>query len=167
MCPYNNISDNLSNGDYTQIINRINAIKSALPFLINLTVDERVKSLKLGDKSVAFVSKCLEYANAHPNLVPPYLNVAEFQKDHDLREQLLHILRELNMLTEAIDDTVMALGKEEFEQALLFYNSVKQAMKGNVPGSDAVHADLAKRFNASSSNDGTIDEETPEPTPGS
>jgi hypothetical protein len=163
MCPYNNISENLSTGDYNQIINRINAIKAALPFLVNLTADERRSGLKMGDKSLAFVSKCLEYASAHPNLVPPYLNVAEFQKDHDLREQLLHIIRELNTLVEAVDDTILALGKEEFEQALIFYNSVKQAAKGNVPGTGAIVEDLAERFPGNSSSADNGDGTTPEP----
>ncbi len=168
MAPYSNISNTLSTGDYNQIINRINAIKAALPFLINLTVSERKGGLKMGDKSLAFVSKALEYATAHPNLVPPYLNVGEFQKDHTLREQLLHILRELNMLVEAVDDTVMALGTEEFEQALLFYNSVKQAIKGNVPGTDAIYEDLASRFpGGGSSADNGEDEEPVTPNPAS
>jgi len=168
MCPYNNLSSSLGTGDYNQIINRINAIKAALPFLINLTPDERRRGLRQGDKSMAFVSKALEYASAHPNLVPPYLNVGEFQKDHDLREQLLHILREMNSLVEAIDDTVLALGREEFEQALIFYNSVKQAAKGNVPGTGSIYEDLAERFPGGGSSDsgGEPDEPaTPEPTP--
>ncbi len=88
MCPYNNLSSSLGTGDYNQIINRINAIKAALPFLINLTPDERRRGLRQGDKSMAFVSKALEYASAHPNLVPPYLNVGEFQKD-GLTEQTI------------------------------------------------------------------------------
>ena len=168
MAPYSNISSTLSTGDYNQIINRINAIKAALPFLINLTNEERRSFLKVGDKSLAFVNKALEYATAHPNLVPPYLNVSEFQKDHNLREQLLHILRELNTLVEAVDDTVMALGKEEFEQALIFYNSVKQATKGNVPGTDSIYEDLANRFpRGTSSADNGEGEEPSTPNPSS
>lgn len=168
MAPYRNLSDTLSTGDYNQIINRINAIKAALPFLINLTVNERKGGLKLGDKSLAFVNKALEYATAHPNLVPPYLNVSEFQKDHNLREQLLHILRELNTLVEAVDDTVMALGTEEFEQALIFYNSVKQAIKGNVPGTDAIYEDLASRFPGGGSSADSGEGDAPAtPNPGS
>lgn len=167
MAPYANISGNLSSGDFNQIINRINAIKGALPFLVNLTADERRRGLKMGDKSLAFITKCLEYASAHPNLVPPYLNVPEFQKDHALRDQLVQIIRELNSLVEAVDDTILALGKEEFEHALIFYNSVKQAAKGNVPGTGAIVEDLAERFpgNSSGANNGDETEpETPEPT---
>lgn len=146
MAPYADISANLSGGNLNNILEKLTEVKVLLPFLVNLTAEERQTGLKLGDKSEAFVKKALEYATAHPEIVPPFLDVGEFNKDHTLREKLKAVLRELKGLTEAVDDTIFALGKESFEQALTFYDSAKQADKRNVPGVGSIVSDLAARF---------------------
>jgi hypothetical protein len=164
MSPYSNISANLANSNYNDILQKLAEITELLPFLINLTAEERRSGLKMGDKSLAFVTKALEYAEANPNLVPPYLDVVEFRKDDTLREQVEKILRAVEQLAEMLSDTRLALGKEEFEQALIFYNSAKQAAKGNVPGVDSIVNDLAERFpgNSGAADDGTpADGESP------
>lgn len=48
----------------------IATIKTKLPFLIDLSVEERKALLKLGDKSRAFVSKALEVATQNPDFLP-------------------------------------------------------------------------------------------------
>ena len=42
----------------------------------------------MGDKSFAFVQKCLQYSKENPDLVPPFLDVAEFEKDVKATETL-------------------------------------------------------------------------------
>lgn len=144
--PYSNISANLSNSDRDAILQDLADIVALLPMLVNLTPSERQGGAKLGDKSLAFVLKALEYAEANPNLVPPYMDVPEFRKDENLREKLVIIFRKVTQLAESLDDTILALGREEYQQALTFYNSVQQAAKNNVPGSDSIATDLGERF---------------------
>jgi hypothetical protein len=43
---------------------------------------------KMGDKTLAFVQKALEYAEANPTLVPAYLDIAEAKKDFSLSQDL-------------------------------------------------------------------------------
>jgi tRNA threonylcarbamoyladenosine modification (KEOPS) complex Pcc1 subunit len=54
------ISTTLSAADMETIMSSINSIQKALPFLIDLTNDERRGLPKLGDKSRAFVTKALD-----------------------------------------------------------------------------------------------------------
>ena len=42
----------------------------------NLTPQERQERPKMGDKTVAFVEKVLEYADTHPQFLPPYVERA-------------------------------------------------------------------------------------------
>lgn len=51
--PYQNISASLSDGDKSHILDYIKQIEILLPFLVNLTIDERVALYKMGNKSVS------------------------------------------------------------------------------------------------------------------
>jgi len=146
MAQHNQISALLTPAETEAIRTAMDIIRQKLPFLINLTDEERQTYAKMGDKTVAFVSKALEYARENPHLVPPYLNVSEFEKDMQLIVQLRGILRPLLSLVEGLDDTLMLAGSESYAAALTFYNSVKMASKMNVPGTTAIYNDLKVRF---------------------
>jgi hypothetical protein len=114
--------------------------------LFNLTPTERLELSKMGDKTIAFVQKSLEYAEKNPALVPGYLDIAEAKKDLLFSQDLNAILKQVSTLQRAIEDTVMVAGSEAYNAALVFYSSVKGASRVNVPGSEAVYNDLQQRF---------------------
>ena len=126
----------------------LTAINTALAntLLFNLTAEERKAMRVMGDKSIAFVQKSLEYADNNPALLPPYLDLAEAKKDFALTHDLYSILQQINTLQRAVEDTMMVAGSEAYDAALIFYNSVKGASRVNVPGSEAVYNDLQQRF---------------------
>jgi hypothetical protein len=100
----------------------------------------------MGDKTIAFVQKSLEYAETNPALVPGYLDVPEARKDFALAQDLNTVLKQVSTLQRAIEDTAMVAGSEAYNAALVFYSSVKGASRVNVPGSEAVYNDLQQRF---------------------
>jgi len=126
----------------------LTALNAALAnvLLFNLTADERKAMRVMGDKSIAFVQKALEYAENNPALLPPYLDLPEAKKDFALAHDLYGILQQINTLQRAVEDTMMVAGSEAYDAALIFYNSVKGASRVNVPGSEAVYNDLQQRF---------------------
>lgn len=144
--PYGNISVVLSDEDRDAVLAKFMEAWGLLTFLINLTPDEMKAMPKMGDKSVSFVDKSLEYAAGNPKLVPPYLDAAELKKDVVLAKQLQPIHKLLNQLFDAVDATYTAVGSEAYVESLSFYNSVRDAAKRNVPGADAIYQDLKKRF---------------------
>jgi hypothetical protein len=146
MAQDNQLSATVSAQDLTAISEALDAITARLPFLINLTAEERQVYAKMGDKTVAFVEKALEYAREHPNLVPPYLNVAEFERDMALIRQLQAVARPVQSLAEALDDTIMLAGSESYSAALTFYSSVRTAKNLNVPGTKSIYDALRMRF---------------------
>lgn len=101
---------------------------------------------KLGDKSLSFVGKALEYARQNPAVVPPYIDVNEFERDLNLYVQLTKLLYPLHQLVEKLDDTTMQTGSEAYSAALLFYNAVKGAARAGVPGVKNIVDDLQTRF---------------------
>lgn len=144
--PYQNISAGLKPDDKNEIISLIQQLTQKMPFLINLTPEERSNLPKMGDKSIPFVEKTLELAVTNPQLVPPFVNVEELRKDFSLAMDLRDILIMVKQLYEKLDDTTLAAGSEAYVSALSFYNSAKNASKMNVPGTDAVVNELSKRF---------------------
>lgn len=144
--PYQNLTASLTDAEKSNILDRLNQIQTALPFLINLTSDERMSFYKMGDKSVSFVEKALEYAGNNPHLVAPYTNVSELGSDLALAKQLAPIVQQVNSLAEKLNDTYMAAGSEAMSAASGFYLTVKNATKMNVPGVDAIYSDLKNRF---------------------
>jgi hypothetical protein len=100
----------------------------------------------MGDKSLAFVGKALEYAKQNPGLVPTFLDLPESEKDFELVKALNNVLKPLAQLVEKLDDTTLQAGSEAYTAALIFYNAVKGAAKAGVPGTKSVYDDLQARF---------------------
>lgn len=142
----NRISAVLAPASKSAVLAAIATIRTNLPFLINLTLEERRLLPKMGDKTIAFDQKCASYMNAHPELVPSYVSTAELAKDRALVNDLHDIARELGQVAEGIDDTIMLAGSEAYMADLSFYQNVRQAAQRGVVGADAIYSDLNQRF---------------------
>lgn len=144
----NKISGALSAGDKQTIMQQLAVIRQQLSpvLLFNLTPDDRAGMAKMGDKSLAFEQKALDYAQKNSALVPTYLDVSEASKDLALVTDLREVARELNTLCQAVEDTLTMAGAEAYEASLIFHASVKGASRNNVAGSQAIYEDLVKRF---------------------
>ena len=144
----NRISAVLSEQDLLSIQNNIIAMQVVLENVTvhSLTPQERHEMVKMGDKSVAFVQKSLDYAKINPRIVPEYLDVEEAEKDLKLASDLLHVRNQLATLLTSVDDALMLSGSEAMDGALIFYNAVRNAIRSNVPGSQAILEDLQQRF---------------------
>jgi hypothetical protein len=142
----NKVSVTMAAAAITNITAALATIEKNLPVLINLSPEDRKALPKMGDKTLAFVSKALDYAKLNPTLVPPFLSVAEFEKDVVAVTALSNILKPLQQLTEKLDDTTMQAGSEAYSAALIFYASLKGAAKAGVPGMKTILDDLQQRF---------------------
>jgi len=107
----NKVSVTISDEAVTAINEAINTIIQNLPDLINLTYEERKSIPKMGDKTVAFVIKNLEYAKRNPRVVPEFLDMNEFEKDALAVSGLHGVLVPIQQLSEKLDDTTMQAGR--------------------------------------------------------
>jgi hypothetical protein len=142
----NKISVAIPAADMSVMLNAIDTLNSKLTFLLSLSEADRKELPKMGDKTIAFVTKCLDYAKANPKIVPAYLEVDEFEKDIVAVGELLKVLRPIHQLYQRLDDTVMQAGSEAYQAGLLFYTNLKGATKAGVPGAKTIYQDLAERF---------------------
>ncbi len=144
---YQNISAQLTETDLQDIKTALAMIETKLPFLVNLTVEERRKLFKMGNKSLAFVSNSLSAAQANPDILPASFDIQEFSSDYQLATALNEIHSRLQQLNEKVDDTLMAVSSEAMTSSLTVYDYVKTAAK-KTPGLKAIAEQLSDRFKA-------------------
>ena len=142
----NRISAVLSAEDASQIIEALATVRSKLPFLLQLSAQERQELSKMGDKSVGFDDKCKIYMESNPEFLPGYLAIEEIKKDRELRSQMMRFFADLISLSESVDDTLMIVSSEVWSADLGYYNTVREAARRGRPGAQSVYADLQQRF---------------------
>ena len=144
---YQNITASLSPQDIQEIKAAFATIQAKLPFLVTLSVEERRKLFKMGDKSLAFVNNSLTVAQSNRDILPSSFDVDEFVRDYQLATTLTELLIGLQQLTEQVDDTLMAVGSEAMSSSLTVYDYVKTAAK-KTPGLKTIAEQLGERFKA-------------------
>ncbi len=115
-------------------------------FLISLTEEDRKGGMKLGDRTLPFVEKTIDYSATFPQFVANFTDTKEWKKDYKLFKDLTGILAELSPLFQDILDTTTEAGIEALQLSLTYYNMAKEVAKNNVPGAKDVSNDLGLRF---------------------
>jgi hypothetical protein len=147
MIQENRISVKIPDVDLKAIKAAIQVLQDKLmPHLVTLSVDERHTLLKMGDKNIAFVSKCKEYIEQNPTLAPQYINVEEMKIDLAAVETLRSLLNPVSQISSALDDSIMLSGSEAMVPALSFYHNIKGAARVNVAGAKNILEELKKQF---------------------
>ena len=120
-------------------------LTEALPFLVDLSAEERVMMPKFGEANRSFVVKALAIAEAHPEILPPSLSLREFRSDVDLIESLYPVLHAVETLFRRIEDSYFAAGSEAYVSALLLYQYAK-VHNLNTGALEETLDDLGRRF---------------------
>lgn len=145
MANENRISAVLTAQDITDIINAGNIIKTKMPFLLNLTPDERKKKRKTGNKREGYVIAVYNAVLQFPQAIPATFSVAEWTKDEELNDAAKGVFSFIRAISESVDDTLLQIGSERIKQADACYGYLKEAAKGNEALSAIVN-DIAKNF---------------------
>ncbi|MGC2236109.1 MAG: hypothetical protein WA584_08100 [Pyrinomonadaceae bacterium] len=126
----NRIDAVLSDADKTDILNHIKQIKEKLPFLIDLSPEERQALPKMGNKRRSFVADALSLAEQDDSFLPRSFDVAEMRKDVEITESLAPIVVAMTQLAELLDDTYTLAGSEAYSGGLIVYQSATRNGKG-------------------------------------
>lgn len=140
-----NVSYVIPAAEFTAIFDMMDQINGKMPFLINLTEDEKADLYKMGPKSVDFVQDSAEAAKAFPHVLPPSFDKQEHLNDADLIRQMIAIKVRLDSMKEKVDDTLMQVGSEAMDSAREIYHLFK-LQSGREPGLKSVVDKLEPRF---------------------
>jgi hypothetical protein len=157
--PDNRISASLSDADQQAVLAAIQTIRQKLPFLVDLSPEERRSLPRMGDRSRGFVAQALEIATQNADILPRSFDVEEMRKDVELLGSLSPVLTALAQLNELVDDTVMEVGSEAYTAALAVYQYTRAAGKG--AALDGALDSLGQRF-ARKSRSPQTDKSTPD-----
>ncbi|HEX8068428.1 MAG TPA: hypothetical protein VF546_00655 [Pyrinomonadaceae bacterium] len=126
------------------MLDAIQTIRQKLPFLLNVTPEERRTLPRMGDKSRAFVTQALAVAEQNEEMLPRSFDVREMRKDVELAQALEPVQTALAQLLELVEDTALAVGSEAYTAGLVVYQSAKQSDKS--AALDSALDELGRRF---------------------
>ncbi len=146
---------NLSNNrlNITATTAQITTVKAAfqtiatnLPFLIGLTIDERISLPTIDVNNKAFTEDAINAGINNSALIPSYASVTNMQNDLLLFNQLDEIKIMAKQLLEKLEDTQLLAGNEAYTSALTLYKLFGSAADAGVPGADTIYDQLRRRF---------------------
>jgi len=142
--PENRVSAQLGEAERQAVFAAVQTIRQKLPFLIDLTPEEKQTLPRFGSKSRGFVEQALQVAEQNPGILPLAFDVGEMRNDVELLAALSSVQAAVSQLDELIDDTVMAVGSDAYASALLVYQFARAAGKGSAL--DTALEGMAQRF---------------------
>lgn len=136
------ISAELTQETETTVLQDLDTVSDMLPFLVNLSREDRKRIFYMSRKKLDFMERSLRYAQENPLIVPPYLDMTEFVKDVNLRTQLYRIFDKVNTFHKRLKDTLSVLEAEAYEASRNFYAAVKVAAQRGEKGAEEIVKDL-------------------------
>lgn len=140
----NRIDAVLTDENLEKVLQLFDNIEELMPFLIDLTIEERRSVPKMGEINQPVTENMLRLAQQDDSFLPRSFEVAEMAKDVELNRKVRQIHLKARRLFELIDDTLMAVGSDAFGAALLVYGAAKKNGRGE--GLDEMLAAFGQRF---------------------
>jgi hypothetical protein len=140
----NNIE--LTEADVEAVKSKLENINEIMPYLIGLSAKDRQVISVIGSKSIQFIENALNSMQRNPGIRPAFLDMDEAVRNYQLFSNLTKIQNAIRTLERMVTDTLMVAGSQTYSDSLVYYNSVKRAVRAGVPGAAAVQESLRKRF---------------------
>jgi hypothetical protein len=149
----NQITGPIPAAKLTEALNLLQQARTVLaPYLHPLTPDQRQHLAKMGDRSVGFMTKLLDYAANTPAFVPAFVDFAELKQDVGVATALAPLEQLAAQLAHDLESTVMLAGAEGMAQASPVYKNIKFLAEQNQPGAQSAYDELKTRFPGRSGN---------------
>ncbi|MDQ6623262.1 MAG: hypothetical protein M3Y86_07230 [Verrucomicrobiota bacterium] len=141
----NLVAGTLTDANKQAVLTAIDTIRQKLPFLVNLSDDERRSLPKMGDKSTAFVQKAYDFAQQNTDKLGADFGMDDYTEDRELETQMREIETALGQVSEEVSDTMLALRSDLMVRSNLVYAFMK--VLGKASGAfDEMRKDMGLRF---------------------
>ena len=154
----NRISAEILQEDEDQLIQELDEKRKSLSFLIEVTSEERRAMPKASRRRWDFTETALFQAKAHPNYLPVYISLVEFEKDVNLRKSLLRIYEALNAFSKRVKDTIMVVDSEAYLAARVFYKTAQTAAKEGSEDAERIVKDMSYHFKKAQPEEISVEE---------
>jgi len=155
----NKIDAAISVTDRDKILEFIGQIRALMPFLADLTNEERQSLVKMGDSGRPFVEQSLNLVEQDDSFMPRSFDKTEMRADMDFYTTMLPVLIQMTQLFEAVNDTMMLTGSDLIMGGLDVYRNAKDNGRG--ANLDNLVPLLGNRFKRKAKKGGGDDDENP------
>ena len=118
----------------------------AAPYIVPLTNEQRGNRLKMGAKSVAFVTKTFNYASATLSLAPFGIDVPGLGTNLTTTAGLAPVVAALKQLVFDLEGTGMVSSGSAKAAGLAIYNEAHTQANRNMPGAQAAFNDMHQQY---------------------
>ena len=126
-----NISGELTPETIEIIKQKVEGIKTDMPFLVNLTKDQRKRLQTIGPNRLGYVTEVNLASNAHKMALAADFNLDEYNKDKNLLAGMAEVFSWISPLHDSLVSTMMALGSEVLKESGQAYGYLKTSAKSN------------------------------------
>ncbi len=130
-----------------QVKNSLNQLEAlANKYRPNLTAEERSSYGTIKELNKLFVNKSKILMEQNSNLVPPFLDMEEFNRDFTARKNIEDVLLRIDRIVRDLSDIKILLDNDNYQDSLAFYRGVRYWAKEKQDGAIAVYNQLKVFF---------------------
>jgi hypothetical protein len=145
MASQNLVSATISPEAKAEILGKLGEVRQRLDFLKSLDRGEIQALVKVGNGFAPFLEKAYRAVNDHPDIMPRLFDLGEFNNDYLLFKDLTDIGEQLKSLSEAVQNTLLAVGSDAMVGALEIYAAIKSG-SDRVPGLKVASGEMMEFF---------------------
>jgi hypothetical protein len=119
------VSGELTDETQQKVLRLLREALGLMPFLRDLSPEDKAGLPRMGDKSRAFVEQALVAATQHQDLLPKNFDLEEFRRDVELGRKLGPVLAEYERSLELGRNTYTGVNADCYSRALLVYQVLK------------------------------------------
>ncbi|MDR1562043.1 MAG: hypothetical protein LBS54_02995 [Dysgonamonadaceae bacterium] len=130
-----------------ELVDLVNVSREIIePYCAVLKQKERKSLFGYGTKSYGFIEKSCAMAADHPQFLPLYLSVEKFQNNYGDVYRKRHLLQDIGLYEQQVDDSLRISSDAAYRDALAFYNTLKEAAKQGVEDAQELFDELKPYF---------------------
>ncbi len=148
MATQNLVSASITPETKDAILKALAEIKGKLTFLLTLGSEDTAGLFKAGKEYGPFLDLCHSVARSHPEILLTGFNVAEFNRDYELSQNLAAIADVVHELNAAVDQTLTAARSDTLVSCLDIYAASK-LYRDKIPGFGVMVDAMAQFFKKS------------------
>lgn len=135
----NQINATIPAGEPTRALNLLKQAHEILvPYLHALTPDERKNIVKMGDKSIGFMTKLLDYTTNTPSFVPAFIDFDALKQDVGVANDPTPLDQFAAQFALNLDSTVMVASSKGMSQASPVYKNIRFLAEQKPPGAQVL-----------------------------
>ena len=147
MVPQSQTSVKFTEVELTEIQDLINQLEAKLKNkVVQLTVKENLKFGKVGIETEKWVSKIYKDCHNYPFLIPPFLNVTEWESQKKMMDCFIPSIQKLESITKEITETNRLVGYDFYQNSMTLYRNCRYLSEENVPGTKLIFDDWSTFF---------------------